>query len=69
LARTVATDAVVQRMLAYADELEQTATEPEERACALVEISARTNALTMEIKSLVEEAQARLAKARSRLKD
>lgn len=42
--------------------------ELEERACALAQISAETNSLSLEIKTLVEEARARLAASRDRLK-
>lgn len=52
-------------MLAYAEEQDRTAMELEARACALAELSAKTEALSSEINSLVEQAQARLARMRA----
>jgi ABC-type transporter Mla subunit MlaD len=56
---------MIARFARFPDELEQTAAQLEERACALMAEVAKTGALGADVRGLVDEAQARLKRLRN----
>jgi hypothetical protein len=66
LARTLTTPEAVESLAQYASELDRTAHELEERACALAETIAKTRALNAEMQALVKEARDHLASVRAK---
>jgi hypothetical protein len=68
LAKHTLTRDVVENLLGYAADLEQSALVMEQRACELAETIAHTKALSAEIKSLVGETRARIQQSKARIK-
>lgn len=67
LADALFNDAAVASLRTYAEELEQSACELEDRAIALTETIANTHGLTADIKRLIEEARAQIKASRKLL--